>query len=131
MQRGIDSGKNRRASTGKNAERRGRRAETIAALLLMLKGYRLIAQRYKTPLGEIDLIAKSGDTFCFIEVKARATVDFASTALGPKQQKRIARAALYFAQQRRDTDISMRFDVILLAPWRLPRHIPNAWTADT
>ncbi len=85
--------------TRRKAERRGRRSESWAALLLLLKGYRILGRRVKTPLGEIDLVARSPrGILCFIEVKQRETGMAAHESVAPRQQARIARAAaLYLA----------------------------------
>jgi putative endonuclease len=113
----------------KAAERRGRRSETFASILLLLKGYRILGRRVRTHLGEIDLIARSPlGVVCFIEVKARAADRDAVEALGPRQQARIARAAeLYLAQRPGLRAKGVRFDTILVLPKRLPRHMRDAW----
>ena len=106
----------------------GRRAEFISAWLLRLKGYRVLAQRFKTPVGEIDLIAKRASVIAFIEVKARPSAAAALESVSARQRRRIARAALVFLQKRPAFgDYDMRFDVILVAPRQLPHHIIDAW----
>jgi putative endonuclease len=114
------------------AEKRGRRSETWAALLLMAKGYRILGRRVKTHAGEIDLIARSPrGIVCFIEVKARATALAAAQSIGPRQQARIARAAaLYLAQRPALAAKGVRYDAVILAAGRLPRHVPDAWRSD-
>src|SRR5208282_5602352 len=83
------------------AERRGRRSETWAALLLVLKAYRILGRRVRTHAGEIDLVARApSGIVCFIEVKARAAQELTVEALGPRQQARIARAAALFLARR-------------------------------
>ena len=111
------------------AEKRGRRSETLAALLLRLKGYRILGRRVRTHAGEIDLIAKApSGLVCFIEVKARAGALEAADALGPRQQARIARAAaLYLAGRPGLTAKGVRFDVVSVIPGTLPRHLRDAW----
>lgn len=113
----------------RRAERRGRRGELIAALLLLLKGYRILGKRVRTPLGEIDLIAQApGGAVCFIEVKTRDTVRGAVEALLPRQQARIARAAdTFLAQKPHLKPRVVRFDTITIARGRLPRHFRDAW----
>ena len=74
----------------------GRRAEILSAWLLRLKGYRILARRFKTPVGEIDLIAKRASTIAFIEVKARPTAAAAMESVSARQRRRITRAALVF-----------------------------------
>jgi putative endonuclease len=111
------------------AEKRGRRSETLASLLLMAKGYRILGRRVKTHLGEIDLIARSPTGIvCFIEVKARGTAADAVESIGPRQQGRIARAAaLYLAQRPALAAKGVRYDAIIVASGRLPRHVRDAW----
>lgn len=114
------------------AERRGRRSETVAALLLILKGYRILGRRVRTHAGEIDLIARApSGVICFIEVKARGAQDLAAEALGPRQQARIARAAEAYLARMPGLDASgMRFDTVMLAPRSWPKHIRDAWRPD-
>jgi putative endonuclease len=121
-----------KTSLRKDAEKRGRRGEMIASLLLMAKGYRILGRRVKTHLGEIDLIARSpGGIVCFIEVKARGTAGEAVRSIGPRQQGRIARAAaLYLAQRPALGAKGVRYDAVILATGRLPRHVQDAWRSD-
>lgn len=109
------------------AERQGRRSETLAALLLMLKGYRILARRVKTHAGEIDLVAKSpSGIVCFVEVKARPDRGAALDSVGARQQARIARAASLFLSSRpKLVPRGVRYDIVTVAP--LPRHIPDAF----
>lgn len=106
----------------------GLAAETLAALILMAKGYRIAARRYKTPVGEIDLIARKGRTLVFVEVKARKVMDGALESVTPHMQARIGRAAGYFiAANPVLAGFEMRFDLLAV---RLPfywRHLDNAW----
>ncbi len=106
----------------------GKRAEWLALIFLLLKGYRIVAQRYKCPAGEIDLIVSRRNLVVFVEVKFRADRDVAAFSITPKQQSRIIRAAQYWTlKNQRDGLQEMRFDAILLAPWRWPLHIANAF----
>lgn len=115
----------------RSAERHGRLAETIAALFLNLKGYQVVARRYKTPVGEIDLIVQRGRTLAFVEVKARRNRDEAIAAISPTARRRILRAAESFvARHPGAADLTLRFDVIALVPRRLPYHLPDAFDAD-
>ena len=111
------------------AERRGHRGETLAALALRLKGYRILGRRIKTHLGEIDLVALCPlGPVCFIEVKARGELGAAAESVGPRQQTRIARAAsLYLASRPALARRGMRFDIMAVAPMKWPRHLPDAW----
>jgi putative endonuclease len=113
----------------RSAERRGRRSETLAALLLMCKFYRILGRRVRTHAGEIDLVARStSGVICFIEVKAREERDAAARALGPRQQARIQRAAeLYLAQRPGLKPRGVRFDTITVARRGWPVHVPDAW----
>lgn len=110
---------------------RGRRGEVLAACWLCLKGYRLLARNFRSGAGEIDLIARRGATLAMVEVKTRDDLASASEALGARQRTRIVRAAEAFLQQRPHlAQLSIRFDVILVAPRRLPRHLLDAWRPD-
>lgn len=115
------------------AEQRGRRSETWASLLLLLKGYRILGRRVRTHAGEIDLIARApSGVICFIEVKARSAPGLAAEALGPRQQARIARAAeLFLAGRPGLVAKGMRFDTVTLAPRSWPRHIKDAWRPNS
>jgi len=110
----------------KNAYLRGWRGEWIAAFYLKLKGYKILENRFKTPLGEIDLIARKGKTLVAIEVKSRSSLEKAVFSITPIQQRRIERALLYYLF-RNPFPFEVRFDVILIAPWRWPYHIIDAW----
>ena len=104
-------------------------AETVAALLLRLKGYAIVARRYKTPVGEIDLVALKGKRLAFVEVKRRKTAEDAAWTLPAKQRRRIVRAAQYWLAGHRDfSDHDIAFDVVLTAPWVWPRYIENAFS---
>jgi len=103
-------------------------AESRAAAWLIAHGYRILARRHKTPRGEIDIIAARRRTLIFVEVKARATLDEAALSVTPRQQQRIAGAAeIWLANNPMPAITDMRFDVILVAPGKLPRHIPSAF----
>ena len=106
----------------------GRLAETLAALSLRLRGYQVVARRFRTPLGEIDLIVRRGRLLAFVEVKARGDRDQALEALGPRQRARTERSAqLFLALHPRFRDHDLRFDVVAVRPWRLPHHLVDAW----
>jgi len=113
------------------AEIRGRWGERIARWLLRLKGYRILAAGYRVSVGEIDILARRGRVVAITEVKIRAGLDDAAWSIAPRQRRRIARAAEQYLQGRPDLrDCSIRFDAILVAPWRWPRHIRGAWTME-
>lgn len=110
------------------AERFGRRAETLAALYLRAKLYRILKTRYKTPVGEIDLIAERFGVTVFIEVKTRMRRAAEAEALASVNQSRILRAASYFVMRHPDrANAEMRFDVLFLTPGRWPSHWRNAF----
>ena len=110
------------------ANRRGHRGEWLAALALMLKGYRIIARRYRTKLGEIDLIARRGDLVLIVEVKARPTLIAAMEAVAYQSERRIEAAAdLWLARQPDYGKLSVRFDLVAVLPRRWPVHVENAF----
>ncbi|MFN3610321.1 MAG: YraN family protein [Hyphomonas sp.] len=110
------------------AEARGREAERRAALWLRLKGYSILAARVKLPVGEIDLIARKGRLIAFVEVKARARQDDALGAVSVQSWHRISRAAeAWMGQRPKFADYGWRYDLIALAPGRLPNHLKDAW----
>jgi putative endonuclease len=106
----------------------GRFAETRCALGLRLKGYRILARRHRSRVGEIDIIARRGRTLAFVEVKARQSLGEALESLTARQRARIRNAAaLYLAARPHLADLDARFDVMLVAGWRWPRHLIDAW----
>jgi putative endonuclease len=103
-------------------------AESRAAAWLIAHGYRILARRFKSPMGEIDIIAARRYTLIFVEVKARATLDDAALSITERQKQRIAVAAeIWLANNPMPAIRDMRFDVVLVAPGKLPRHIPSAF----
>jgi putative endonuclease len=113
------------------ALRTGLSAETRAAAYLMAKGYRILAKRFRTPHGEIDLIVKRRNLIAFVEVKARATLDDAAFAVTPRQQSRIIDAAQgWLIAHPEHAELELRFDAVLIAPRRLPRHLLAAFDAS-
>jgi putative endonuclease len=115
----------------KAAFRRGRRGERTALWWLRLKGYRILAQDYRSPAGEIDVVARRGSTLAVIEVKARDSAAAAVEAILPRQRNRIFNAArLFVARHPRHGRCTIRFDIMLVTPGRWPRHIVNAWQID-
>lgn len=112
----------------RRAERDGRRGETLALWWLRLKGFRLVARDLRTPVGEIDLVVRRGRLLALVEVKRRASLAEAAEAIRAQQRGRIARAAEAFLARRPDlAALTLRFDAVLLAPRRRPRHIVSAW----
>ena len=113
------------------AFRLGLSAESRAAAFLIAKGYRIVARRWKSPVGEIDIVARRRRTLVFVEVKARARLDDAAEAVIGRQQRRIIAAAeAWLAAHPDDINCDMRFDVMLVAPKSLPRHIVAAFDAS-
>ncbi|PWR21964.1 YraN family protein [Zavarzinia compransoris] len=115
-------------SARRQARARGRLAEAAAALLLRLKGYRILERNWRSPAGEIDIVARRRHTLAFIEVKHRTAMAEAGEAIAGRQRLRIARAAqLYVAGRPALASLDARFDAILVVPWRPPLHIRDAW----
>src|SRR3954470_23222516 len=107
-------------------------AETRAAAYLMAKGYRVLAKRFRTAYGEIDIVARRRNLLVFVEVKARASLDEAAYAVTPRQQARIIDAAqAWLMTHPEHAEFDMRFDAMLIAPRRLPRHLLAAFDAST
>jgi putative endonuclease len=113
------------------AFRTGLSAESRAAAYLRAKGYRILARRFRTPHGEIDIVAKRRNLIAFVEVKARASLDEAAFAVTPRQQARIIDAAqAWLVTHPEHAEFELRFDVILIAPRHLPRHLLAAFDAS-
>ena len=109
----------------------GLSAESRAAMLLVAKAYRILARRWKTPFGEIDIVARRRQTLVFAEVKARDNIDGAAEAVTERAKERIIRAAeMWLAHRPEDINAEIRFDVILVAPGKIPKHIVNAFDAS-
>lgn len=115
----------------RRAWRLGRWAESACVLTLVLRGYRILGRRLRSPVGEIDILARRGAVLAVIEVKARNDPDQAAEAVGARQRERLTRAAGWVVAGRPDlAALDLRFDVMLVAPWRLPRHLVDAWRAE-
>ncbi|KRA66013.1 hypothetical protein ASD79_01650 [Caulobacter sp. Root655] len=113
---------------GAAARLSGRRAEVVAALWLMAKGYRILGFRLATPLGEIDLLAQRGGVLAVVEVKRRTSLETALEAVTHEQRARLRRAGAHIAASRAGLQGAVvRLDLIALAPGRRPRHLPDAW----
>ena len=109
------------------AEKRGRGAETFAAIYLRVKGWRILARRARVPGGEVDIVARRGRTLAFIEVKARSTSEAAEFSLDRYRLRRVAVAAERLAPRfMRDGD-DVRIDALFIVPGKLPRHLPDVW----
>ncbi len=125
----------------RRAEKRGHRAERVASILLLLKGYTILARRARTPSGEIDLVAQRGNIIAFVEVKARATQTQCLEAVTSKARARIGRAAELWMARRPDlAGLDWRFDIIAVTPTKpipafritmpWPKHFYDAWRPD-
>lgn len=119
-----------RKTKRQKAEKRGRVAERLAVILLVLKGFRILDIRHKSRVGEVDIIAKRGKTLVFVEVKARKSVDDALHAIAYKQRKRIEAAAEGWIQKNKPPFKALRFDIIAVTGF-WPRHIIDAWRPET
>ena len=120
-----------RSLRGAAARRAGRRQEVVAALWLMLKGYRILGFRLKTPQAEIDLLAQRGRALAVVEVKSRVSIETALESVTADQRGRLRRAArALVAGTPRLAGLSVRLDLIALAPRAWPRHIRDAWRDD-
>jgi putative endonuclease len=119
------------SKTRRRNERRGRWAESLALASLRLKGYRLLARRFKSGPGEVDLIMRRGEVTAFIEVKVRGTADLAVEAVTNHQSRRIAAAArIWMARDPQAMLGICRFDIVAVTPYQWPRHIPNAFIVE-
>ena len=126
MPRATEADPRRRA-----AERGGRRAEFIAAWFLRLKLYRILARRYRTPVGEIDLIVQRGRTIAFVEVKRRPSEGEGLEAVPRSAARRIARAAdFWLGAHPSAVDLDRRFDIVVAIPGRRPRHLVSAFDSE-
>lgn len=109
------------------AERNGRWAESVAALYLRLKGYRILARRARTRAGEIDIVARHGDTLVFVEVKLRRTLDSSHQALHPAAWHRVDAASRVLIPRYLGRCTTTRIDAVLIRPWGWPVHLVAAW----
>jgi putative endonuclease len=113
------------------AFRFGLSAESRAAAYLIAKGFRIVARRWKSPVGEIDIVARRRHLLIFVEVKARERLDDAAWSVTDRQRARIVAAAeAYLARLSDETIRDIRFDAVLVAPGRIPLHIPAAFDAS-
>jgi putative endonuclease len=119
------------SSERQTAFRAGISAESRAAMLLIAKGFRILARRWRSPVGEIDIIARRRQLLVFVEVKARATIDDAAWSVTDRQRVRIIQAAQAWLARHADDRIhDIRFDAVLVAPGRIPVHVPAAFDAS-
>ena len=110
---------------------RGLAAERLCALRLRLTGWRILARRYATPAGELDIVARRGTLIAFIEVKHRKEREGILEAVTAHQRRRIENAAtIYLSRHPNRRKLSLRFDLMVVSPWRWPSHLPDAWRPD-
>lgn len=109
-------------------------AEKVAVVFLMLKGYRIVARNYQNPKGEIDILAIKGKVLAVVEVKARRNFQQCGDSIAQWKQQKIFGAVEWLlagrakiAGLRNIRECSIRFDAILIVPWRLPKHLKDAW----
>jgi putative endonuclease len=117
----------------KTSYEKGVQSELIASTLLTDSGYTLLAQRYKVPYGEIDLVMVQGDSLVFVEVKCRKNYRDAAESITMRQQVRIQNAAEAFMQENPDLVRKcafIRFDVVLICNSKPPVHLQNAWQVE-
>ena len=115
----------------KKAHWLGLQAEHAAEMYLRVRGYRILAKRYKVPVGEIDLIARSGETVVFVEIKRRRERSEALSSLKPRQMARIVRAAEYWlSENQMNMNTDCRFDMIVFSAYLVPHHIKNAFSGE-
>lgn len=113
------------------AYRRGLGGEAAAVWLLRLKGYRILGRRVRFGAGEIDIVARRGGVLAFVEVKRRATEAEALVAVTPAAQRRIAAAArVWLGRNPGFAHLTQRFDLVVVAARRLPRHVVAAFEAE-
>jgi putative endonuclease len=111
----------------RKALRKGRRGEALCAWLLRLKGYRILGRNLRTPQGEIDILARRGKVLAVVEVKARGEIADAGEAVTADKRRRLLRAARFLLSRLPEgNDLSLRFDAMLVAPWRID-HVIDAW----
>lgn len=116
---------NKQRNKKQAAYQKGHKGEWYAAIYLRLKGFRIVAKRYKTKSGEVDIIARRGNLVLMVEVKARDTIDQAMNAVTPLALRRIESAGDHWLQKQKDYNVlSIRYDLIACLPKRLPVHIP-------
>ncbi len=109
-------------------------AELIAIIFLKLKGYKILARRYKTFVGEIDIVACKGKSLIAVEVKARKNITIQNGFLvdevvSKNQRERIKRAIIFFVKSnyKKYFNHNIRFDLVVVSPYKLPCHFINFW----
>ena len=116
------------SKTRYNTYQKGLLAETFCVWVLRLKGYRILERRFRSPFGEIDIVAKRFSQLVFVEVKARPSLESALEAISGRQQKRIEQTAQFYISHIRGINFqTTRFDVMVVSNWWWPRHLVAAW----
>lgn len=112
-----------------NRRWKGKLAESLAALWLRGKGYRILARNSRRGGVEIDILAANGQTLCVVEVKFRQTMQAADLAISPEQRKRLQKQVRYWQQKAQVPQV--RFDIVAVSPqWPFLRHHQGAvWVA--
>jgi putative endonuclease len=113
------------------SNRKGELAERWAKWILRCKGYHILAQRFRCPVGEIDLIVRSKRMVIAVEVKQRSDLRSALEAVTTQQQRRIARALQWFMKQNKSSITGIRFDVFVISTIFSWHHLKNAWQTET
>ena len=91
-------------------------------------GWRILARRYATPVGELDIVAKRGALIAFVEVKYRREQQGILETISAHQRRRIENAAtIFLSRHPKWRKLSLRFDLMVVSPWRWPNHLPDAW----
>jgi putative endonuclease len=116
--------------SGRTAYFNGLAAEEIAARLYTSQGGRVLAERWKCPEGEIDLIIGFPKLIVFVEVKARRRFDAATSAISPKQWQRLGQAASRYLAEKTDGTPDCRFDAVLVDATGQAERIENAHSFD-
>ena len=115
----------------REAWRRGHRSEFVASAWLVLKGFTILERRHLAHGGEIDLVARRGRLLVFVEVKQRSDIEAASLSITAQKRARLGRAVRqYLGRNPWASALTLRGDAVFLAPWRWPRHVPDAFPLD-
>lgn len=121
-----------KSQKGREAYYFGYFSEWIAVVYLIFKGYRIVKRNFKNPLGEVDIIAKKGDTLIAVEVKSRHGKDSQiGDVVTRRQCKRIINGMKWFLSSNpKFNDFAIRFDVVLVKPFQFPKHLENAYCVE-
>jgi len=136
MSRAVLNSKSRSKSQKQKTYDAGVAAESAAEEYLSAKGYAVLARRYKTKYGEIDLIIRRDDLIAFVEVKARSSIDEALSSITPKMRERIQNSALMYLSENPEAGLcDLRFDVVAVSTSgggdKTITHLDNAWMIDS